>query len=82
MSYDVSNRHDTSFSWLVCALSFLHNTIVGATYMAPAIYLSDWIDEFDVTRGEAASVSSIFAATISLCGEENTPTHSKCLNKE
>ena len=68
MASKAERRFDTSYSWVACVLSFLHNSVVGSTFMAPAIYLTDWIDEFDVTKAQATTVSSICAATVSLFG--------------
>ena len=64
-----SDRFDSKFSWLLCLLSLFHNAITGCTFVAPAIYMSDWIEEFDVSKAEASAVGSILAATVSLFGK-------------
>ena len=59
-------QKDSGYAWLIMCASCLNNMIVSSVIMSPAIYIMDWIDEFNSSKAEVTTVGAILGTTASL----------------
>ncbi|XP_031554613.1 monocarboxylate transporter 14-like [Actinia tenebrosa] len=60
----MNNSKDTGWSWLICVGSFICNLVIGAQMNCSGVFMSAFVDNYKVSRGEAAWVAVLASSAV------------------